>query len=134
MGLAAAVGLEPSGMRIKVGGREGIGEWAIKEGIGRLKVQAPSGPGLHQGQSRPPVTSLETQASLHTLCLAQSQSSRVASSPVRRAERAGLACAGPRVWRTWVRLPRSARRLTVGCASPVPLALAGATPAGGVCY
>ena len=81
MGLAAAVGLEPSGMRIKVGGREGIGEWAIKEGKGRLKVQAPSGPGLHQGQSRPPVTSLETQASLHTHILptvrylAQSQSS-----------------------------------------------------------
>ena len=58
----------------------------------------------------------------------------MASSPVRGAERAGLACAGPRVWRTWVRRPRSARRLTVGCASPVPLALAGATPAGGVCY
>lgn len=92
-------------MRIKVGGREGIGEWAIKEGIGRLQVQPPSGPWLHQGQSRLPVTSLETQASLHTHILptvrylAQSQS-RVANSRVRGAERSGLACVGPRVWRT----------------------------------
>lgn len=101
MGLAAAVGLEPSGMRIKVGGREGIGEWAIKEGIGRLQVQPPSGPGLHQGQSRLPVTSLETQASLHThtsspLCGA-SHSHKVAEWPI-----AGSGEPSAQVWRVWV--------------------------------
>ena len=38
VGLAAAVGLEPSGMRIKVGGREGIGEWAIKDKDNALSI------------------------------------------------------------------------------------------------